>query len=136
MVSIPTSILRLNIGQVRNLQVGDEIVLKEKKTKKERRITVNTEVLDAFTHLLSARAIDTHALLDEDPLFVGQRGRMTVPTLSRKVSEWCDAVNLKGNYGSHSMRKTFGYHQRTRLNLLKRESVNTANFLAMERATL
>jgi hypothetical protein len=22
------------------------------------------------------------------------------------------AINLKGNYGSHSLRKTFGYHQR------------------------
>jgi hypothetical protein len=36
--------------------------------------------------------------------------------LSRLVGEWCEAVNLKGNYGSHSMRKTWGYHQRTRLN--------------------
>jgi integrase len=55
-------------------------------------------------------------LEDDDPLFVGQRGRMTVPTLSRMVSQWCAAINLKGNYGNHSMRKTFGYHQRTRLN--------------------
>ena len=27
-----------------------------------------------------------------------------------EVSQWCEAINLKGNYGSHSMRKTFGYH--------------------------
>jgi len=25
------------------------------------------------------------------------------------VKKWCKAVNLKGNYGSHTLRKTFGY---------------------------
>ncbi len=111
-----SDILRLNVGQVKNLELGDEIVLKEKKTGKERRITVNAEVLEAVKQLLASRKVSGHDLRDDKPLFVGQRGRMTVPTLSRLVSEWCNAINLKGNYGSHSMRKTFGYHQRTRLN--------------------
>ena len=26
---------------------------------------------------------------------------------------WCRSINLEGNYGSHTMRKTFGFHQRT-----------------------
>ena len=111
-----SDILGLNIGQVRNLKMGDEIVLREKKTGKERRITINAEVLEAVNQLLASRTTKQQILADDDPLFVGQRGRMTVPTLSRMVSEWCNAVNLKGNFGSHSMRKTFGYHQRTRLN--------------------
>lgn len=25
---------------------------------------------------------------------------------------WCKMVKLRGNYGSHALRKTFGYHQR------------------------
>jgi integrase len=28
------------------------------------------------------------------------------------VKTWCASVGLKGNYGSHSMRKTWGYWQR------------------------
>ena len=111
-----SDILRLHVGQVRNLKLGDEIVLKEKKTGKERRITTNAEVLDAVNQLLISRSAEGQVLTDDTPLFIGQRGRMTVPTLSRMVGEWCNAINLKGNYGSHSMRKTFGYHQRTRLN--------------------
>ena len=42
----------------------------------------------------------------------GQRGPLTVPSVSRLVKSWCRAINLRGNYGSHSMRKTWGYHQR------------------------
>jgi len=38
------------------------------------------------------------------------------PDVVTLVGEWCETVNLKGNYGSHSMRKTWGFHQRTRLN--------------------
>ena len=49
---------------------------------------------------------------DEDLLFQGQRGPMTVSYLNRLVKGWCKQINLKGNYGSHSLRKTWGYHQR------------------------
>ena len=49
---------------------------------------------------------------DEDYLFTGQRGVLTVPTVNQKVKSWCRAINLKGNFGGHTLRKTFGYHQR------------------------
>jgi hypothetical protein len=35
-----------------------------------------------------------------------------VSSLSTLVKKWCKDVNLKGNYASHSLRKTWGYHQR------------------------
>ena len=47
-----------------------------------------------------------------DFLFTGQRGQLTVSYLNRLVKGWCRAVNLRGNYGSHTLRKTWGYHQR------------------------
>ncbi|WP_306304030.1 hypothetical protein [Desulfosarcina cetonica] len=28
------------------------------------------------------------------------------------VKKWAHAINLKGNYGAHTLRKTFGYIQR------------------------
>jgi integrase len=37
---------------------------------------------------------------------------LTVPSVNRLVKEWCRAINLPENYGSHTLRKTFGYHQR------------------------
>ena len=97
-------ILNIKVKQVRGIK---ELVLKEKKTGKVRRITLNKAVIEAIRALLASREYD-----DEDYLFQGQRGPLTVPTLSRMVKNWCRAINLQGNYGSHTLRKTWGYHQR------------------------
>jgi integrase len=99
-----SDILNLKVAQVCNV---NELVLKEKKTGKTRRITLNKAVVSAVSVLLTSREYT-----DTDFIFVGQRGPLTVPTLSRMVKTWCKAINLKGNYGSHSLRKTWGYHQR------------------------
>jgi len=95
--------------RVRDVQGQDELVLKEKKTGKIRRITLNDAVRKAINNLLALMSNPD----DESYLFLGLRGNpLTVPTLSRMVKTWCQAINLPGNYGSHSLRKTWGYHQR------------------------
>ncbi len=52
---------------------------------------------------------------DEAPLFESQRGgrALTVSALNHLVKNWCQTAGLKGNYGSHTLRKTFGYIHRT-----------------------
>jgi integrase len=102
-----SDLLRIKVGQVRDLKPGDEIELKEKKTGKSRRITLNKACVQAIQRLLASRPYD-----DSDPLFLGQRGPLTVPSVHRLVKGWCRDINLRGNYGSHSLRKTWGYHQR------------------------
>jgi integrase len=102
-----SDLLRIKVGQVRDLKPGDEIELKEKKTGKSRRITLNKACVQAIQRLLASRPY-----ADDDLLFTGQRGPLTVPSVHRLVKGWCRAINLKGNYGSHSLRKTWGYHQR------------------------
>jgi len=32
--------------------------------------------------------------------------------LNRMIKEWCRSINLDGNFGAHTLRKTFGYIQR------------------------
>ena len=102
-----SDLLRIQVGQVRDLSPGDEIELKERKTGKPRRITLNKACVQAIQRLLASRSY-----ADEDLLFTGQRGPLTVPSVHRLVKGWCRAINLRGNYGSHSLRKTWGYHQR------------------------
>ncbi len=102
-----SDLLRITAGQVRNLKPMDEIELKEQKTGKWRRISLNKACTEAIRALL-----DTRVYLDDVPLFSGRRGTLTVPSVNRLVKQWCSAVNLKGNYGSHTLRKTWGYHQR------------------------
>ncbi len=104
-----SDLLRIRVGQVRGMKPMDEIEINEKKTGKPRRITLNRACIEAITLLL-----DSVVVKDIDLLFTGQRGPLTVPSVNRLVKGWCSAINLKGNYGSHTLRKTFGYHQRVR----------------------
>ncbi len=102
-----SDMLGIKAGQVRGLKPMDEIELRERKTGKLRRITLNKPVVEAITALLAE--FPYH---DDDSLFRGQRGPLTVPSLTRLVKSWCAAINLQGNFGSHTLRKTWGYHQR------------------------
>ena len=102
-----SDLLRIKAGQVRNVKPMGEIEIKEQKTGKVRRVTLNRACSDAITQLLSSRPYQ-----DDRPLFIGQRGVLTVPSVNRLVKTWCKAINLQGNYGSHTLRKTWGYHQR------------------------
>ncbi len=107
-----SDLLRITARQVRHCEPGHEITVKEKKTGKQRRITLNKMAVTSIRNLLT-----DSALPDDSPLFFSQRGEvLTVPSVNRLVKSWCRAINLKGNFGSHTLRKTFGYHQRVQLN--------------------
>ena len=96
-----------------NIPFQDDLIIKEQKTGKERRITLNEAVIGAVKALLDSTPHD-----DIDPLFKSKKGNkaLSVPSVNRLVKGWCREINLKGNYGSHTLRKTFGYMQRTLLN--------------------
>nr|WP_321400221.1 tyrosine-type recombinase/integrase [uncultured Desulfobacter sp.] len=105
-----SDLLKIKVEQVRHLQPGEEITLKEKKTKKQRRINLNRACIEAIQNLLKSIKYE-----EEDFLFLSNRkdkNALTVPSLSTLVKKWCKDINLKGNYASHTLRKTWGYHQR------------------------
>jgi len=100
-------LLSIKVGQVRSLLPGDVLSVKQSKTGKFRQVTVNDTVVEAISlHLADNR------LMDDEPLFMGKRGCLTVPTVSTMVKTWCENAGLKGSYGSHTLRKTWGYWQR------------------------
>ena len=103
-----SDLLNLRAHQVVDLRPNDEIEIKEQKTSKLRRITLNKNCIDAIDRLLKSEKFK-----NGDFLFRSQRApRLTVPSVTRLVKSWCAKINLKGNYGSHTLRKTWGYHQR------------------------
>ncbi len=103
-----SDLLRLKAGQVKDLKAGDTVEIREKKTGKARRITLNKTCINAIKSLLATKAYQ-----DDDYLFQSQRRHvLTVPSVHKLVKSWCSEINLKGNYGSHTLRKTWGYHQR------------------------
>ena len=105
-----SDLLKIKVEQVRHLQPGEEISLKEKKTQKPRRINLNRACIEAIQNLLKSSKYE-----DDDFLFLSNRknkNALTVSSLSTLVKKWCRDINLKGNYASHTLRKTWGYHQR------------------------
>jgi integrase len=106
-----SDLVRLTIGQVRHLSPLQDLEIREKKTGKLRRISLNRKVVEAVKNHIATLPPDVS---DSEALFRSARGAaaLTVPSVHRLVKGWCREAKLKGNYGSHTLRKTWGYHQR------------------------
>ena len=104
-------LVSLRVGLVQDLSAGDHFILREKKTGKIRRITINRTVFSALQGwLLHYKPTDDSACLFPSK----KTGHpLKVPTLNNMVKSWCQQAGLQGNYGSHTLRKTFGYIHRT-----------------------
>jgi integrase len=106
-------LLSITVGQVAHLEAGGELDLKQSKNKKYRRVSLNESAVDSVQSYLDWKQIhETQACADDDFLFTGQRGPITVNYLNNLVKAWCKTLRIPGNYGSHSLRKTFGYQLR------------------------
>ena len=103
-------LLRLKVGQVRGLKPGDSVTIKESKTGKENTLAINKTVHKALRLYL-----DTAKPADGDWLFPSRKGAgpLQSQAVQKMVKRWAAAFNLKGNFGAHTLRKTFGYIQRT-----------------------
>ncbi len=90
------------------MKVGDELVLIEKKTGKKRRINLNKNCGDSIQKLLKFFQLEK----EDSQLFRGRQGDIDTKGVNYLVKKWTRGINLKGRYGSHSLRKTFGYQMR------------------------
>lgn len=102
----PGELIELKAGQVRDLKPNDSLDIIDEKTGKVKSCPFNNACTDAISKLLS-----TGEFNDDDNLFKSQRGSLIAPSLNRLVKKWCEVLNMRGNYGSHTLRKTWGYHQ-------------------------
>lgn len=107
-------LLSIKVGQVRYLRANEPINLKQSKTGRYRVTPVNRIALKAIQYWLAAYGDN---ISDQAPLFPSKRsGTILVPTLCNMVKKWCARVCVKGQYGSHTLRKTWGFHQRVTYN--------------------
>lgn len=98
-------LLSIRVGQVKHLKVGDTLLLKQSKTKTDRRVTLNENAVHAIGAYLRSTSLQEDAYL-----FKSQRREvLTVPSVNNLVKQWCTEEGLSGNYGSHTLRKTWGY---------------------------
>lgn len=118
-----SELLSIRIGQVRHLSPKDRLEVKQKKTKKYRAVTINKASYEATVYLL--RYLSEKAFMKQDHnwtddnayLFAGKNPfqAISVSSLNNLVKEWCEKAKLNGNFGSHTLRKTWGFMQRTQL---------------------
>jgi len=103
-------ILKLKVGDVRSLKPNETSKIHEQKTGKE-----NVLMINKTTYKILKSYLEEQKFNDDDYLFKSRKGEnnhLTVSSTNLMIKSWCRSINLKGNYGSHSLRKTFGYIQR------------------------
>ena len=101
-------LVKLKVHQVEDCKSGDTVTVIESKTKKPNVLVINKSVHKALQKYLKEMNPDP-----EGYLFRSKKGgHITSQSVGRLVKTWAAAINLKGNYGAHTLRKTWGYHQR------------------------
>lgn len=94
--------------RIKDVWLQDEIRIVEQKTNKTRAIKLNAACRDAVNVYLNS----SQEFAEEDFLFKSRKGDAAINKSSahKLINSWCDACRIKGNFGTHSLRKTFAYH--------------------------
>ena len=102
-----SDILGLNVKDVINKEFVD---IREKKTKKYKKFPLNKKLQDLLKKYLKGKN-------DDMPLFIGVNGnRLHRSVVYRILNDVCKQVGIKDNIGTHTLRKTFGYHHYKKFN--------------------
>jgi len=109
-----SDLLRITVGQVCHLKPGEYFTTHEQDAGKVRDVTVNRNVHEAIQGLLQTMPEAGNG----EFLFQSRKGRdaLCVSYLNSLVKAWCREVDLTGNFGCHTLRKTFGYIHHTVFN--------------------
>lgn len=100
-------LLKLRFGDVGSLRPGERFWLKENKTGKD-----NFLVITKSIHKSLRRLADVRKPADDEYLFASRKGDnkpISIQHVNYLIKKWTLAINLRGNYGAYTLRKTFGY---------------------------
>ena len=104
-------LLKLKVKQIKDLKPGESLDIKEGKTGKENILVINKTVYKVIRTYMEKLKPG-----DEDYLFKSRKGGgpISIQAVNNSIKRWAQAINLKGNYGAHTLRKTWGYIQRVK----------------------
>lgn len=105
-------LLKIKVCQVKDLKPNETLKIIEQKTGKTNILMVNKS-----TYKILRQYLDEMKPSDDDFLFRSKKGNnepLTVGSVNGMIKDWCRSIKIKSNMGSHSLRKTWGFHQRTR----------------------
>lgn len=108
-----SDILALDISDVKHRTY---VEIREKKTGKYKRFPLNEKLKKLIKEYLKERE-KQYSINEGEPLFIGKKHcRLNRSQVYRFLNEACKAVGLNINVGTHTMRKTFGYHHYKQFN--------------------
>ena len=103
-----SDILGLNVEDV---ECKNYVEIKEKKTGKYKRFPLNAKLKALIKDYLMNERCKSYSLLDKEPLFLGKKHcRLDRSQVYRFLNEACKRLGITANVGTHTMRKSFGYH--------------------------
>lgn len=103
-------LLKLKVNDIKDMKIGDTLIINEGKTGKRNILIMNKSIHKSLQIYLEALKPT-----NDDYLFASRKGNkaVTIQCVNNMVKRWAHTINLKSNYGAHSLRKTWGYIQRT-----------------------
>lgn len=114
-----SDLLRLTVGDVLDSdgKIRDQITVLESKRKKRRVISLSDSAKDAIRFYFNGGDDDPAWVFPNDDavLFNSQKNQdapISRTQAYRLIKKWTSDVGLTGNYGTHSMRKTWAYWAR------------------------
>ena len=103
-----SDILALDIADVKNRTY---VEIREKKTGKYKRFPLNEKLKRLIKEYLKERE-QKYSIGEGEALFIGKKHfRLNRSQVYRFLNEACEKLGISINVGTHTMRKTFGYHQ-------------------------
>lgn len=94
---------------VQDLGVGERFYTREQKTRKQRYVVINQSRHEAIDKLLKSKNYKPSEQIFQRSI----RGKeLSYKSASALVKGWAEWLGLRGNYCTHSLRKTFAYCQR------------------------
>jgi integrase len=109
-----SDLLQLRIGDFfeKSGKIRDRFSIKELKRGKRQEIVINSSIKDT---LIEFKEYYPQILVNPDnPVFLNPQTHQSIKRGQawKFISNICREVGLSGNYGTHSLRKTWGYHAR------------------------
>ena len=112
-----SDLLTLRIGHFIDEQkrVRQRFWIHEQKRGKRHEVVINNSIREAFEEYLAA-----YSGVDQDPdhfIFFNTKANDFSTSIKRgqawkSITSICHEVGVRGNFGTHSLRKTWGYHAR------------------------
>lgn len=107
-----SDLLNLKIEDVMDMKrkIKDRITLREQKTGKVKNFPIADTAKKAIMEYLITRDFKL-----EEPLFLSRKEKKGKKTIGRQqayiiINKIARMIGLKGRFGTHTLRKTFGYH--------------------------